>query len=87
MKAKAYCAHPSIRDDWALSCMSRCPDQEAPVPVKYGQICRPHVREAMAISSVVSLLPRSTGNILPRSRKLEILGRATYDSYWVMFRY
>ncbi|GFT99028.1 uncharacterized protein TNCV_3794061 [Trichonephila clavipes] len=27
MKARAYCAHPSIRDHWALRCMSRCPDQ------------------------------------------------------------
>ncbi|GFU13668.1 hypothetical protein TNCV_939111 [Trichonephila clavipes] len=27
MKARAYCAHPSIRDQKALSCMSRCPDQ------------------------------------------------------------
>ncbi|GFT60730.1 hypothetical protein TNCV_3584411 [Trichonephila clavipes] len=26
-RAKAYCAHPSIRDHWALRCMSRCPDQ------------------------------------------------------------
>ncbi|GFW12049.1 hypothetical protein TNCV_4531141 [Trichonephila clavipes] len=27
MRARAYCAHPSIRDNWALRCMSRCPDQ------------------------------------------------------------
>ncbi|GFT54380.1 hypothetical protein TNCV_2727171 [Trichonephila clavipes] len=27
MRARAYCAHPSIRDHWALRCMSRCPDQ------------------------------------------------------------
>ncbi|GFS79289.1 hypothetical protein TNCV_4409451 [Trichonephila clavipes] len=27
MKARAYCAHPSIRDHWGLRCMSRCPDQ------------------------------------------------------------
>ncbi|GFW93701.1 uncharacterized protein TNCV_4542281 [Trichonephila clavipes] len=27
MRAKAYCAHPSIRDHMALRCMSRCPDQ------------------------------------------------------------
>ncbi|GFU72204.1 hypothetical protein TNCV_509671 [Trichonephila clavipes] len=26
-EARAYCAHPSIRDHWALQCMSRCPDQ------------------------------------------------------------
>ncbi|GFW48499.1 hypothetical protein TNCV_1110581 [Trichonephila clavipes] len=25
MKAKAYCAHLSIRDLWALRCMGRCP--------------------------------------------------------------
>ncbi|GFU13852.1 uncharacterized protein TNCV_940381 [Trichonephila clavipes] len=27
MRAKVYCAHPSIRDHWALRCMSRCPDR------------------------------------------------------------
>ncbi|GFV48142.1 uncharacterized protein TNCV_3554211 [Trichonephila clavipes] len=27
MSARGYCAHPSIRDRWALRCMSRCPDQ------------------------------------------------------------
>ncbi|GFX95542.1 hypothetical protein TNCV_4825571 [Trichonephila clavipes] len=27
MRARAYCAHPSIRDHWALRCMSRCLDQ------------------------------------------------------------
>ncbi|GFY33328.1 hypothetical protein TNCV_1897801 [Trichonephila clavipes] len=27
MRARAYCAHPSIRDRWALRCMSRFPDQ------------------------------------------------------------
>ncbi|GFX51606.1 uncharacterized protein TNCV_5013101 [Trichonephila clavipes] len=27
MRARAYCALPSIRDHWALRCMSRCPDQ------------------------------------------------------------
>ncbi|GFT16469.1 hypothetical protein TNCV_281101 [Trichonephila clavipes] len=27
MRARAYCAHPSIRDHWVLRCMSRCPDQ------------------------------------------------------------
>ncbi|GFU54310.1 hypothetical protein TNCV_576861 [Trichonephila clavipes] len=27
MRAKAYCAHLSIRDHWALRCMSTCPDQ------------------------------------------------------------
>ncbi|GFU39615.1 uncharacterized protein TNCV_1793451 [Trichonephila clavipes] len=26
-RARAYCAHPSIRDHWALRCMSRCSDQ------------------------------------------------------------
>ncbi|GFT74134.1 hypothetical protein TNCV_3708361 [Trichonephila clavipes] len=27
MRARAYCAHPSIRYYWALRCMGRCPDQ------------------------------------------------------------
>ncbi|GFV22915.1 hypothetical protein TNCV_2623681, partial [Trichonephila clavipes] len=27
MKARAYCAHPSTRDHWALRYMSRYPDQ------------------------------------------------------------
>ncbi|GFV62216.1 uncharacterized protein TNCV_2034941 [Trichonephila clavipes] len=27
MRARAYCAHPSIRDHWALRCLSRCLDQ------------------------------------------------------------
>ncbi|GFV10991.1 hypothetical protein TNCV_2383091 [Trichonephila clavipes] len=27
MRDRAYCAHPSIRDHWALRCMSRYPDQ------------------------------------------------------------
>ncbi|GFW08748.1 hypothetical protein TNCV_4299211 [Trichonephila clavipes] len=27
MRARTYCAQPSIRDHWALRCMSRCPDQ------------------------------------------------------------
>ncbi|GFW99055.1 hypothetical protein TNCV_3008251 [Trichonephila clavipes] len=27
MRARAYCAHPSVRDHWALKCISRCPDQ------------------------------------------------------------
>ncbi|GFT47550.1 hypothetical protein TNCV_3750661 [Trichonephila clavipes] len=27
MRARAYCAHPSIRDNWALRCKSRCLDQ------------------------------------------------------------
>ncbi|GFX03414.1 uncharacterized protein TNCV_4634261 [Trichonephila clavipes] len=27
MRARAYCAHPSIRDHWGQRCMSRCPDQ------------------------------------------------------------
>ncbi|GFX62596.1 ABC transporter G family member 25 [Trichonephila clavipes] len=27
MRARAYSAHPSIRDHWALRCMNRCPDQ------------------------------------------------------------
>ncbi|GFU67671.1 hypothetical protein TNCV_1644201 [Trichonephila clavipes] len=27
LRARAYCAHPSLRDHWALRCMSRCPDQ------------------------------------------------------------
>ncbi|GFW86981.1 uncharacterized protein TNCV_1383971 [Trichonephila clavipes] len=27
MRVKACCAHPSIRDHWALRCMGRCPDQ------------------------------------------------------------
>ncbi|PRD31051.1 UNVERIFIED_CONTAM: hypothetical protein NCL1_24535 [Trichonephila clavipes] len=26
MRARAYCAHPSIRDHWVLRCMGRCPD-------------------------------------------------------------
>ncbi|GFY02469.1 hypothetical protein TNCV_3503501 [Trichonephila clavipes] len=26
MRARTYCAHPSIRDHWALRCMSRCTD-------------------------------------------------------------
>ncbi|GFU64846.1 hypothetical protein TNCV_784971 [Trichonephila clavipes] len=29
MRAKAYRAHPSIRDHWVLRCMSRCPYQGA----------------------------------------------------------
>ncbi|GFV81493.1 uncharacterized protein TNCV_52171 [Trichonephila clavipes] len=29
MRNRAYCAHPSIRDHWALRCMGRCPDQMA----------------------------------------------------------
>ncbi|GFT02686.1 hypothetical protein TNCV_829541 [Trichonephila clavipes] len=27
MRARVYCAHLSIRDHWALRCMSRCTDQ------------------------------------------------------------
>ncbi|GFV36149.1 hypothetical protein TNCV_1974851 [Trichonephila clavipes] len=27
MRARAYCTHPSIREDWKLRCMSRCPDK------------------------------------------------------------
>ncbi|GFX76913.1 hypothetical protein TNCV_2257761 [Trichonephila clavipes] len=27
MSARAYCGYPSIRDHWALRCMSKCPDQ------------------------------------------------------------
>ncbi|GFW61367.1 uncharacterized protein TNCV_4136851 [Trichonephila clavipes] len=27
MRVRAYSAHPSIRDQWALRSMSRCPDQ------------------------------------------------------------
>ncbi|GFX38241.1 gamma-aminobutyric acid type B receptor subunit 1 [Trichonephila clavipes] len=27
MRARAYCAHPSIRDHWVMRCRSRCPDQ------------------------------------------------------------
>ncbi|GFU50315.1 HTH_Tnp_Tc3_2 domain-containing protein [Trichonephila clavipes] len=27
MRARAYCAHPSIRDHWALRCMNICTDQ------------------------------------------------------------
>ncbi|GFX80176.1 uncharacterized protein TNCV_2108201 [Trichonephila clavipes] len=27
MRARAYCAHPSMREHWALRCMSGCPDQ------------------------------------------------------------
>ncbi|GFW36123.1 hypothetical protein TNCV_4929861 [Trichonephila clavipes] len=27
MRARAYCAHPSIRGHWALRSISRCPDQ------------------------------------------------------------
>ncbi|GFS48098.1 hypothetical protein TNCV_3600051 [Trichonephila clavipes] len=27
MRARAYSAHPNVRDHWALSCMNRCPDQ------------------------------------------------------------
>ncbi|GFV03918.1 hypothetical protein TNCV_4227251 [Trichonephila clavipes] len=27
IRARAYCAHTSIRDHWALWCKSRCPDQ------------------------------------------------------------
>ncbi|GFX18116.1 hypothetical protein TNCV_1577951 [Trichonephila clavipes] len=27
IRVKAYCAHPSIRDHWALRCISRYPDQ------------------------------------------------------------
>ncbi|GFT48772.1 hypothetical protein TNCV_595311 [Trichonephila clavipes] len=27
MRTRAYCAHPSIRDNWALRCISKCPDQ------------------------------------------------------------
>ncbi|GFW37980.1 hypothetical protein TNCV_4631811 [Trichonephila clavipes] len=27
MRTKAYCAHLSIHDHWALRCMSRCTDQ------------------------------------------------------------
>ncbi|GFV00483.1 hypothetical protein TNCV_3644611 [Trichonephila clavipes] len=27
MRARDYCAYTSIRDHWALRCMSRCPDQ------------------------------------------------------------
>ncbi|GFV68285.1 hypothetical protein TNCV_1875671 [Trichonephila clavipes] len=27
MRSRAYCAHPSIRDHWALRCMSRCRGQ------------------------------------------------------------
>ncbi|GFX72736.1 hypothetical protein TNCV_4063311 [Trichonephila clavipes] len=27
MRARSYCAHPSIHDHWALRCMCRCPDR------------------------------------------------------------
>ncbi|GFW34209.1 hypothetical protein TNCV_384251 [Trichonephila clavipes] len=27
MRARAYCAHPRIRDHWVIRCMSRSPDQ------------------------------------------------------------
>ncbi|GFX93407.1 hypothetical protein TNCV_152131 [Trichonephila clavipes] len=27
MRIRAYCTYPSIREHWALRCMSRCPDQ------------------------------------------------------------
>ncbi|GFY03874.1 hypothetical protein TNCV_1196541 [Trichonephila clavipes] len=27
MRASAYCAHPNMRDHWALRCMNRCRDQ------------------------------------------------------------
>ncbi|GFT32604.1 hypothetical protein TNCV_3145521 [Trichonephila clavipes] len=27
MRTRAYCVHLSIRDHWALKCMSRCPNQ------------------------------------------------------------
>ncbi|GFT43756.1 hypothetical protein TNCV_4464281 [Trichonephila clavipes] len=29
VRAKTYCAHPSIRDHWALRYMSRCPDNQS----------------------------------------------------------
>ncbi|GFV54371.1 hypothetical protein TNCV_4517681 [Trichonephila clavipes] len=37
MRARAYCAHPSIRGHWTLRCMSRCPDQV--VSLKRGPQC------------------------------------------------
>ncbi|GFY00431.1 hypothetical protein TNCV_1664701 [Trichonephila clavipes] len=27
MRARVNCAHPSIRNHWALMCVGRCPDQ------------------------------------------------------------
>ncbi|GFV90867.1 hypothetical protein TNCV_2324361 [Trichonephila clavipes] len=37
MRARAFCAHPSIRDHWALRCISRCPDQE--ISLKRDPLC------------------------------------------------
>ncbi|GFW09207.1 hypothetical protein TNCV_2101611 [Trichonephila clavipes] len=37
MRARTYCAHPSIRDHWSQRCMSRRPDQV--VRLKRGPQC------------------------------------------------
>ncbi|GFT62523.1 uncharacterized protein TNCV_3580621 [Trichonephila clavipes] len=48
MRARAYCALPSIRDHWTLRCMSRCPDQVVSLkldpksPSKLGTNLSPH---------------------------------------------
>ncbi|GFY33955.1 hypothetical protein TNCV_4596631 [Trichonephila clavipes] len=47
MKARAYCVHPSIRDHWALRCMSRCPKQVVSLKtdprVSAARVQRPNV--------------------------------------------
>ncbi|GFW85979.1 hypothetical protein TNCV_1967871 [Trichonephila clavipes] len=62
MGTKAYCAPLSIRDHWALRCMSRCPDQvinlKRKTPVFSPQaslvlICRP--TEVSRLGGVVGL--------------------------------
>ncbi|GFT30453.1 hypothetical protein TNCV_2377411 [Trichonephila clavipes] len=60
MRTKAYYAHLSIRDHWALRCMSRFPDQvvslkripQCLVPEKAWSIKSLHVKRLMRVKSI-----------------------------------
>ncbi|GFV66834.1 hypothetical protein TNCV_4303951 [Trichonephila clavipes] len=59
MRARAYCAHPSIRDHWALRGMSRYPDQVVNLKHFYvkdaPRTCRPIVENVHKITEIIEV--------------------------------
>ncbi|GFT30456.1 hypothetical protein TNCV_2377441 [Trichonephila clavipes] len=59
MRPGAYCAHSSIRDHWALRCMSRCPEQV--VSLKRDSQCLSPQESLVLIYPPTALKPRVQG--------------------------
>ncbi|GFX31393.1 hypothetical protein TNCV_2062091 [Trichonephila clavipes] len=52
MRARAYCAHLSIRGHWELRCMRKCPDQMVSLKLRPR-----HGQQSSDYNTVLPLLP------------------------------